>query len=217
MKRIMPLAVALGALLGCTSAQANTYTPSPSAVDSTSANGQCSLRDAIEAANGTPLDACPSTPGAAATILLAPGAYHLVGGHLAELKITQSMTIAGGGGGSTTISKDDHLDRVFEVAGTSPVVTISGVTITGGHADNGSDNSGSPFVGYVGNPGGGILSAGTLTLDGVTVTGNSAGNGGAGGINGTSGLDGGVGGAGGGIAYTGSLTLRNSTVSNNAA
>src|SRR5262249_49330365 len=71
----------------------------------------------------------------------------------------------------------------------SGVVSISGLTITGGYAFH--------------QDGGGILNAGQLSLTSCTVSGNEADGGTSGGA------------AGGGIYNTGTLTVRDSTISGN--
>src|SRR5262249_7082524 len=110
-----------------------------------------------------------------------------------ELLIKQSITIAGPGAGSLTVS-GNHASRVFEVSegkGKGKSVTtviLSGLTISNGYASG---------------AGGGIYSVNNstsaLTLRGCTLSGNSAG-------------------AGGGIFYAnGTLTLSGCTLSKNSA
>jgi len=132
----------------------------------------CSLREAIAAANPGEKIGFSVT----GTIILTNG----------ELAINKNLTIAGPGADSLTISGNDSY-RVFNIA-SSKAVTITGITIRDGNV---SDDTG-----------GGVLNAGTLTLDNCTVSGNTAG--------------GGVG-QGGGIYSQDTLTLNNSTVSGNAA
>src|SRR5436305_11410127 len=118
------------------------------------------------------------------------------------------MTITGAGSGATAISKDDHADRVFDIA-SGVSASISGVTITGGRTPDASAGS---TVGNSAEAGGGIRNAGTLTLSDVTVTGNATGAGGQGSTAGDgSGYTGGGGGYGGGIANAGTLTITNRT------
>jgi hypothetical protein len=80
------------------------------------------------------------------------------------------------------------------------VVTISGMTITGGFvSDQGSDGNAS---------GGGIENSGTLSITDVAITGNTAGNGG---------FREGVPGEGGGIENSGMLSIAEATISANTA
>jgi CSLREA domain-containing protein len=209
--------------------------------DVVAADNQCSLREAINAANS---DSVPfvgpgecaagsggdtvAVPGGTFTLTIsgpsddgnAQGDLDLVGGPL---------TIDGIGAGFTTIDAN-HIDRAIDVRpGAS--ATIEGLTVTGGRPPNGS-NGGTGVSGGAGRDGGGIRNAGVLTVLDTTVSGNAAGNGGSGGIrtgstgsSGTSatsggdatGGDGGPGGAGGGIFNTGALTLTRVTVKDNAA
>ena len=112
-------------------------------------------------------------------------------------------------------------------------VTLSGLTLTGGHAPDGSagspgadgansDPGGGGGSGGPGEPGGAIENAGTLTLRDAAVTGSRAGAGGSGGRGGDAELavgghggSGGSGAGGGGILNTGSLTLIEATISSN--
>ncbi len=122
-----------------------------------------------------------------------------------ELLVNKTVTITGSGSSVLTVKRDNTATtqfRVFEIAA-AKTVTISGMTISNGHAADG--------VGALaGDNGGAILNNGTLTLTTVSVTGSSAGTGGAGG-----GAPGGNGGNGGGIynSTTGTLTISNSTIS----
>jgi hypothetical protein len=101
-------------------------------------------------------------------------------------------TIIGPGANLLTIDGGAGVNRVFIASGT---VNISGVTITGGHAEGSAERG----------LGGGIFAFnGSLTLNGVVVTGNiAARNAGA---------------SGGGIFYnTGNHFIYNSTISNNVS
>lgn len=156
--------------------------------DELNADGDCSLREAIVAANtDTGVDACGAGSGAD-TIALPAGTYTLsipgAGEDAAatgDLDITRGLVITGAGAGTTIIDGGGR-DRVLHVLGATTAVTLSDLTIRNGQ--------------WV-DAGGGIHSQGTLTLNGVTVSGN------------------GVEESGGGIFSTGSLTLNNSTVSGN--
>jgi CSLREA domain-containing protein len=153
-------------------ARAATITVNTTA-DEVNADGDCSLREAIIAANtNAAVDACPA--GSAVntdTIIVPAGAYDLTLAGLNEnnaqtgdLDLSSSLVIAGAGRANTIIDANG-LDRVFHIFGTG-TVQISGVTITGG-------NPGASELG------GGIwLVSGTLTLIDNRITANTARRGG---------------------------------------
>ncbi len=159
--------------------------------DELNADGDCSLREAIRAANlDQAVDACAAGNGADTIVLQNGVTYTLTRAGAddtainGDLDITDDVTIVGSNAiidanGATT------LDRVIQVLAGN-VVTISNVTLR-----NGRTNS---F-------GGGIRNAGTLTLQTVTLSSNQS-----------------TGNAGGGIANeAGALTLNNTTLTNNTA
>jgi hypothetical protein len=165
--------------------------------------GDCSLRDAVDAANGdTGVDTCPAGSGDD-VIRLGTGSYLLANGAAGEnangtgdldaLAGNGALTIEGTG--ATTISAQGLGDRVLDVLA-GETVTLRGVTITGG-APPGED-------------GGGIRNAGALTLVDAAVVANRAADGAAGGPPNS-------GHAGGGIWSSGPLSLLRSTVSDNVA
>jgi CSLREA domain-containing protein len=130
-----------------------------------SCDTDCSLREAIVAANAT---------GEADTIILPAGTYilRLAGtsedaAATGDLDITAPLTILGQGSDQTIIDAAG-LDRVFDVRPGSTPVTISGVTIVGGHvADNG----------------GGVRCDGTnLALASTIISGSVSDSGGGGGL-----------------------------------
>ena len=134
-----------------------------SAADNMTVDGQVTLREAIEAANtDTRVDG--STAGSGAdTIQFAAGLSGqtiLLDGE--ELQINSSLTINGLGADLLTIDGDDS-SRIFQVAFGS-TVTISGLTLTNGFADEG---------GAIEN------SSANLTLNNLKITFNEAGIGGA--------------------------------------
>ena len=137
--------------------------------------GDCTLRDAINLA---------FDPGDAINII-ATGTITLTEG---ELTISNNLTITGLGPESLTIS-GGNASRVFKIL--LATVTISGVTIANGKADN--------------DDGGGIYNIGTLTLNHVVVTNNEAVK------------NPGIFVEGGGIYSTNSLTITNSEITNNKA
>jgi hypothetical protein len=140
-------------------------------VDASPADGicqtPCTLRGAIQTANGV------GSPGAD-TISLPSGSYNrTIGGAdgvatpdaaVGDLDVTDALAIVGGGQSTTTVDAKG-LERVFDVApGAS--ATISGVTITGGLASDGSSQT----------VGGGVRvgANGSLILNDATVTTNMA-------------------------------------------
>ena len=149
-------------------------------------DGDCSLREAIQAANtDTAVDACAAGSGAD-TITVPPGTYTLsIGGSGGndnsggDLNITDDLTI-NGAGAATTIIEVDNGHRAFHIS-EGAVVEMTGLTVQNG----------------VASFGGGISNNGTLNLNDSLVRGNSAVN------------------AGGGISNRGILTLNNTTVEDN--
>ena len=196
-------------------------------------SGGITLREAIEAANtGTTVDGAVGTSGAD-TIQFAPvlaGQTITLGG--TQLSISSALTINGLGASQLTIS-GNNTSRIFEVTNAG-IVTISGLTLTQGKADNGGgiDNNGtltisnSTISGNSAFNGGGIYTNGTLTISNSTIAGNSAAVNGGGIINygpltiSNSTISGNsANGSGGGISnyYYGGLTISNSTISGNSA
>ena len=127
--------------------------------DIVGADGQRSLREAVNAANASP---------DADTIVFAPG---LEGGTLVltggQLVLSQDVTIDGdrdNNGSEVTISGNDA-SRIFEVTGAATQVALRDLTLAHGDLGEGP--------GY----GGGILlSAGSLGLDGVTIEDSKSGH-----------------------------------------
>jgi predicted outer membrane repeat protein len=151
-----------------------------STADNTTADSVLTLREAIMLANGSlgrPLTAGEQSQlagtlgSAAATIQFSlpagPQTITLAGG---ALNVTQSMTINGPGAGSLTVN-GNNLDRVFVIGqiwspNTSQVVTLGGMTISGGNQVYG----------------GGVLNFGSLTINSCVISGNTSGGSGGGGI-----------------------------------
>ena len=142
-----------------------------------------------------------------------------------QLEISNDLTITSV---SSLAISGNNTSRVFQVdAGVT--VTISGLTITGGRAPDGTpgvnatNSSGEGLPGGNGGDGGGIYNLGSLTLSNDTISNNAAGVGGNGGYGYptlagvTPGGNGGVGGNGGGIYSLGSLTLSGDIIVKNAA
>jgi CSLREA domain-containing protein len=155
-------------------------------------NGQCTLRDAILAANtNAAKNACPAGESAPVTdviqfSLAGPSTITLGSALPGVLDLT---SIVGPGEGQLTISGANAF-RVLDFSGTA-TASVSGVTITEGAATEGA----------------GIVNDGTLALDQVAVVGNVAK------------VEGGPNTfpEGGGIRNGGDLTLIRSTVSGNSA
>ncbi len=205
----------------------NTFTD-----ESVSGDGQCSLREAVTAANFPGGQAAADCPGAAisgtTTINLPAGTYELAPG-VGLFFFSPTVTIAVQGASDdpsrTVINGQDdvsHRGHVLQVDGGAHVM-LSGLTVVGGWTQDGI--AGQDGVGAAGGsggsafPGGGIDNGGGLTLDHVQVSGNKTGAGGAGGqgASGFPGGPGGDGGHGGGIVNTGTLTATDSTISANTA
>lgn len=126
-----------------------TATPAPPAraatitvtttTDEYNTDGDCSLREAIRAANtNSAVDACPAGSGAD-TLLLPAGHYALsIAGPgedanlTGDLDLLGDLVITGAGAASTTVDANG-LDRALHVHGPGPV-EITGVTIQGGSA-----------------------------------------------------------------------------------
>jgi CSLREA domain-containing protein len=155
--RLLPGAVvaagtAILALWLCAGALATTIAVSTTA-DTVANDGQCSLREAITAADSMrPSGAgatgeCPAgTDSPADTIVLGPGRYVLTGAPgedanaSGDLDILSPLTIQGASA-ATTIIDANHVDRVIDVI--NPVaVTLMDVTLTGGHAPDGAPPTG---------------------------------------------------------------------------
>jgi CSLREA domain-containing protein len=185
--------------------------------DELNEDGDCSLREAIRAANiDSTVDGCEAGNGQD-TILVGEGTYVLALTGIGEdealtgdLDITDDLTITGAGA-SVTIIDGDHLDRVFHIIG-EVSVGISRVTIQNGNASTTTGLFGGGGIlnekgelrvssskissNQAVRTGGGIDNAGTVTLVDVTVSGNASEE-------------------GGGIFNDGSLRLTNVTLSNN--
>ncbi len=161
--------------------------------DELNSDGDCSLREAIQAAHtNADVDLCPAgSPINPDTIVVPTGVYTLTrtgagenNNATGDLDIRSDMNIRGAGSANTTIN-GNHIDRVLEIPIAGPTVTIDDLTITNGRTGQG----------------GGIRNVGTLTLNNVVVTGNTASTSDGGGIH----------------NYGGTLTLNDCTVSDNTA
>jgi CSLREA domain-containing protein len=199
--------------------------------DELNGDADCSLREAIQAANTDgAVGGCPAGSGAD-TITVPAGTYRLTlvgakedGNATGDLDVLADVTIRGG---SLTVVDGNATDRVLHVlAGTAlveDVVFQNGVAPAGASGASCINQSSCDESADGGEDGGGILTeAGSdLTLRRVTVEDNRAGTGGNGGqVNcPTGGADcttySGDGGLGGGVAGNGALTIEQSLVARN--
>jgi|GEM_PF-6858419 len=212
----------------------NTTADSTPGTPGCTGSGDCTLREAIEAANA---DGGPDQ------INVPAGAYDLSNG---ELNPQLSMFITGAGAASTTVEQMTTTSRVFDISPPSSAtnaVEISGLTISGGNGVDGAgvyvgDGSAATLANDViaGNDGGGSDGAGvyndyygSLWMSGTMVQGNTNASDGGGLYNdGTASLTnttiGGSGsgqgntstGDGGGVFSYGPLALDNVTVAGNS-
>jgi CSLREA domain-containing protein len=179
--------------------------------DNGACDANCSLREAILAANATP---------GADTILLPAGVHRLTitgtcenAGMTGDLDVTDALTITGAGVDQSMIDAAGLSDRVLHVLAGS--VVISGVTIRNG--------SRSRECLWPENDGGGILNEGTLTVINSAVISNSAYSGGGMRSIGTLKISGSmiVGNsasvAGGGLMLSGTSAIINSDITSNTA
>lgn len=166
----------------------------------TGGDGDCSLREAIRAANtDSVVDGCAAGSGAD-IIMLMPGVYTLTvtgasedAGLTGDLDITSAISFSGLGAENTVID-GGGLDRVIHVtAGGS--LALYDLTVRNGKV-----------MDQAANDGGGIYNSGTLNLENVVVSGNLARK------SGSSGAP-----RGGGIYNAGSLTIKASSLLNNSA
>ena len=163
-------------------------------VDDTTANGNCTLREAVIAANtDTAQDACAA--GSGADTINVPGGLYSFSATLqtpgenqaatGDLDLLQPVTIAGAGAASTTIDANQY-DRVFDAGANVGPSRLTGMTIENGKPTTG-DRGGAVFTGVA-----------AVTLQGDVLTASQAGGG------------------GGGIYGGGPLTVRDSTISHNS-
>lgn len=170
---VLGLLVSVGAVMAANIPQASLQTITvDTTVDELIDNGNCSLREAVQAANeGTAVDNCPAG-GITTTIMIPAGTYSLTipldfddDYHTGDLDILTSVIIKGAGA-DVTILDANKLDRVFFISDEGNA-EISDVTITGGNAGLDPDGEG--------RDGGGIwVYEGRLYLHDAIVKGNEA-------------------------------------------
>src|SRR5262249_18011903 len=136
------IALATAQAAAATTIAVNTTADAVSATD-----GKCSLREAVSAAftkvpSGPGAGECAAGTGTLADIVrLGPGRFTLTGAALdnnnasGDIDVRSPLTIQGAGAGMTTID-GGGVDRVIDVP-MPTVVTLSSLTITGGHTVNG--------------------------------------------------------------------------------
>jgi CSLREA domain-containing protein len=192
--------------------------------DELNADGDCSLREAIRAANtDSMVDTCTGGSGRDDIVfdaIVVPGTFALsisgIGEDAAltgDLDITDDLTIIGGGAGNTIID-GLGIDRVFDVIGAIPF-NLYGLTVQGGAAGVGAgifNDDGRVTISdsvvrdnVSSRNGGGIrnLSRGLLNIFHSSITDNTSGTAGFGG--------------GGGIDNDGTLIITNSTIAGNSS
>jgi CSLREA domain-containing protein len=214
------LALAIALLLPSAHVAAGSAIAVTTTADTTVADGRCSLREAVLAANSqTSVDTCRGTR-SNGTINLPRGRYvlsiagrHEDAGRTGDLDFGGAITLRGASRGSTVIDANG-IDRAIDIL-PGANVRLTGLTITGGYSDPSTGDAES---------GGGVLNDGTLTLQDSTVTANYAGDGGGGiASNGTLTVVGstfdqnGAFEGAGGIAATGPVEVRDSRITNNTS
>jgi CSLREA domain-containing protein len=214
------LAVAAGAFALAPAAHAATITVNTTDDElSVPTDGDCSLREAITAANtNAAVDGCTSGAAGEDTVVVPAGTFTLAVAGTGEdaaatgdLDLTESAVVRGASA-ETTIVDGADLDRVFDVTAAGATARLEDLTVRNGSVADGA----------------GIRNAGTLTLLRVAVSQNQA-TGNAGGILNAapaamltvtgSTLSGNTSGqTGGGLGTEGgTVTVRNSTISGNQA
>jgi CSLREA domain-containing protein len=215
--------------------------------DELNSNGNCSLREAITAANtDAAVDAC--TAGSGADVITVPtGTYALTivgtGEQNAadgDLDVFTNVTINGAGAASTIIDGEATGERIFSIESNNGPITvvIAGVTMRdavgtsdGGAIDNSSSNSTVTLNSVVvdnnsGDDGAGIENDGVMTINDSTISNNQADSGDDGGgirssgtltVNRSTITGNTAGSGGGGISNSGELTVNNTTITDNDA
>lgn len=130
-----------------------TVTKTADTNDGACAPGNCSLRDAVIAANAAAGADTINVPAGRFTLTGAAGEDAAASG---DLDLTGDVTIAGAGAANTTIDAAG-VDRIFDIFGSTTQVALSGMTLTGGSQR---------FGGAIQTVGAG------LSLDAVTLTDN---------------------------------------------
>jgi CSLREA domain-containing protein len=188
--------------------------------DELNADGDCSLREAIQAANtDQAVDGCSAGSGAD-TISVPGGVYALAlagagedANATGDLDIVSDLRLIGAGVKGTVLD-GKALDRVFHIRG-GAAVQITGMTVTGGRTPDGASG---PTGGDDAGPGGALANDGDLILSQCTFSGNRTGDGGdMTGLSYWGAPPGGDGGNGGAIYNAGAVQLYDSWVMDNTA
>ena len=188
----IPLILLATALENSASAATITVTTTDDVV---AANGQCSLREAITAANNdAAFNGCPAGSGSDEIVLgAAEYRFDIKGAGedanaSGDLDIRSNLTLRGAGADLTRI-RGDREDRVLDIALPATNVLVTGLTLRNGAGALGAGilvNAGSSVVvravlltGNAADQGGGIASFGIVDIDGSTFHANDAAQGGA--------------------------------------
>lgn len=150
-----------------------------SQADDVTVNGNCTLREAIRAANlNQGVDACPAGSGAD-VITLPEGRYYLTiegsgekEGLTGDLDIQDDVSLQGAGMQKTIID-GEMPDRILDIHGGDTSVSIHSLTIQDGFLANGPNSEDSEEIETAGK-GGAIYNRGTLTVDRVRFYHNTA-------------------------------------------
>jgi CSLREA domain-containing protein len=160
--------------------------------------GNCSLRDAVIAANANPAADVIHVPAGHFTLTGASGEDAAASG---DLDVTNDLTVVGAGSSSTIVDGAEN-DRLFDVFGNSTKLALTGMTLTGGNEPNGSavNSVGAAIaledVSVLNNVSGGGANTGfgtvhfavpaavnsSLTIDHSSFSGNTTGGGGSSGF-----------------------------------
>ena len=211
--QFLQIAAAVVLLSAALSVQATVIWVSALADDITD-NGNCTLREAIQAANtDQAVDDCPAGDGAD-VIALQPSSLYAInifgrnedGNQTGDFDLDSEITI---NGKNNTLVSGSAIDRVFDVL-PDAVVTLNGLQIRDGKPDG---------------PGGGVYSSGILNMNNCDVSLNQGVSGGGVNSGGLTTIDHSVihdneaAASGGGVTHSAGykLTLIESTISNNVA
>lgn len=187
-KKLRRALIATGAVAAAAgTAHAAIITVNSAGDDTTPGNGLCTLREALANANTdtqTTGGECTQGNGADTIAFNLPNPSTITVG--STLNITDSVTIAGPGATKLTVS-GNNANRVFYIYNNAQTldVTLSGMTIAGGNAANGSavmdkgETVTLDAVTVTGNTGDAVevTAAGSLTVQDSTITGTTKGNG----------------------------------------
>lgn len=191
-------------------------------------DGECSLREAVIAANtDTPTGGCNGGEGADTIIfdssLSIPAAFTLtlVGANedyaaTGDLDITGILTLQGSGA-DITLLDGNGTDRVFDIRPGATVI-LSDITVQNGNPGSGANGGGILVSG--GAPRAKLTLLNSIVLDNTAVIGGgiqTSGNGATAVIQDTQIVSNSAATSGGGLANSGDLTALNSTIANNQA